>query len=108
MSEIKTVENTLICTCGRVMSEFECDDFDTLGADDGICCPDCGSEKFISVKKLQDENEMLLDIIKRYSTLRQQYVDMWAELLNYEAKQALNDTKPLIPLSTPLEEFPRP
>lgn len=51
--EPQTVETTYVCICGRVMTTL--DDFDTLGSDSGICCPDCGNEEFQSIAELKTE-----------------------------------------------------
>ena len=48
--ERKTIETTCVCDCGLVM--FDRDDYDTGGSDSGICCPDCGSESFLTVKQI--------------------------------------------------------
>lgn len=53
--ERETVETTFICPCGIVFSEN--DDYDTLGSESGVCCPDCGNENFQTVKQLQEEIE---------------------------------------------------
>ena len=52
--EILTVDNVYICTCNRVMRDsmdFP-DDYDTLGADKCVCCPDCGNEDFLTIAQL--------------------------------------------------------
>lgn len=54
--EIKTKANTKLCTCGRVFNDdVDYSEYDTLGSDSGICCPDCGNEKFKSVAELEAE-----------------------------------------------------
>jgi len=62
--ESKTIDNTEICSCGRVFNSFDPDDYDTLGSDSGVCCPDCGNEKFTAVSQLQAENARLKEKIK--------------------------------------------
>ena len=53
-TEVRTVKNTEICKCGRVMSILgELDDYDVMGADGDRCCPDCGNEEFILLTDLQ-------------------------------------------------------
>lgn len=51
--ERMTVETVNICTCGIVMHQLNPDDYDSGGSDSGTCCPDCGNEKFQTVKQLQ-------------------------------------------------------
>lgn len=46
----RTIENTYICPCGNIFVED--DDYDTAGSESGVCCPDCGNEKFQTVKDL--------------------------------------------------------
>ena len=48
-----TVETVNVCTCGLVF--FDEDDYDTLGSDSGLCCPDCGNEKFQTIADMQAE-----------------------------------------------------
>ena len=62
--ESMNVTNVSICTCGRVM--FSLDDYDTLGSDSGICCPDCGNEKFQTVGELQAENDRYKKAIQHW------------------------------------------
>ena len=50
--EKRTIENTEVCTCGNIFVQD--DDYDTLGSEGPVCCPDCGNEKFQTVKELLD------------------------------------------------------
>lgn len=56
-TERMTVETVEICTCGTVMTLTDLDTYDTLGADNCTCCPDCGNEKFQTIAELQAELE---------------------------------------------------
>ncbi len=53
--ETRTIENTYLCPCGNVFVED--DDYDTLGSESGVCCPNCGNEKFQTIKDRLDESE---------------------------------------------------
>lgn len=64
--ERKRVDTVYICLCGLVMDMADDDDFDTLGADSEICCPDCGNENFKTVAHLQAENKQLKEALKLY------------------------------------------
>ncbi len=56
MSEERmTIATVDVCPCGLVMHQGDEDDYDTGGAESGICCPDCGNEKFTTVQQLQAE-----------------------------------------------------
>ena len=56
MSEERmTIATVDVCPCGLVMHQGDEDDYDTGGAESGICCPDCGNEKFMTVQQLQAE-----------------------------------------------------
>ena len=46
----RTIENTEVCPCGNTFVED--DDYDSAGSESGVCCPDCGNEKFKTVKEL--------------------------------------------------------
>lgn len=79
--EQKTVETTEICTCNNVFHQAEPDDYDTLGSDSGVCCPDCGNEEFQTVADLQSqlneaefENARLQDIIAQARKVAQKKV----------------------------------
>jgi len=37
---------------------IDSDDYDTLGSDSGLCCPDCGNEKFRSIADILLETDM--------------------------------------------------
>ncbi len=56
------IDNIYICKCGRAM--FNHDDFDTLGSDTGLCCPDCGNEKFETVKQIIDRQAKQIEKLK--------------------------------------------
>lgn len=47
------IEEICFCPCGRTF--VDADDYDTLGSESGVCCPDCGSEEFRSIKDFQIE-----------------------------------------------------
>ena len=49
------IDTVFVCPCGRLM--FDDGDFATLGSESGRCCPDCGSEKFKTIKTLLDEKD---------------------------------------------------
>jgi len=88
--ERKTVENTVVCIpCGYVFIDE--DDYDTLGSESGICCPDCGSEKFISVKTIIDQRDQLLEACEAWEkafTHGQVFTkDLGTEMLLGEAKE---------------------
>jgi len=53
----RTIENTEVCSCGNIFVED--DDYDTLGSESGVCCPDCGNEKFQTVKDRLDSAESI-------------------------------------------------
>ena len=53
----RTVENTEVCPCGNIF--VEADDYDTLGSESAVCCPDCGNEKFQTVKARLDRAEAI-------------------------------------------------
>ena len=56
MSEERmTVATVDICSCGLVMHQYDEDDYDTLGTDCSVLCPDCGNEKFTTIEQLQAE-----------------------------------------------------
>lgn len=78
--EPQTVETTYICTCGRVMTVL--DDFDTLGSDSGICCPDCGNEEFQSITELQAELDKLKTENRRLNIKNKQLVGQFRRLNN--------------------------
>lgn len=65
-SERMTIGTVDVCKCGLVMHQGNPDDYDTLGADGPICCPDCGNEKFQTVeqvlKSAETSGNALLDI----------------------------------------------
>lgn len=85
MSELEermTVATVDICSCGIVMHQLDGDDYDTLGSDSGMCCPDCGNEQFATIEQLQAElaaeqeknrwipvSEMLPEKVHRTKTL---------------------------------------
>lgn len=53
--ETRTIENTYICSCGNIF--VEADDYDTIGSESGVCCPNCGNEKFQTIKARLDTSE---------------------------------------------------
>ena len=55
--ETRTIENTYICPCGNIFVED--DDYDTLGSESGVLCPNCGNEKFQTVKSCLDRAEAI-------------------------------------------------
>lgn len=55
--EHPTIENTEVCPCGNLF--VDADDYDTLGSESGVCCPDCGNEKFQTVKDRLDSAESI-------------------------------------------------
>lgn len=55
--ETRTIENTYICPCGNIFVED--DDYDTLGSESGVLCPNCGNEKFQTVKARLDRAEAI-------------------------------------------------
>ena len=56
MSEERMTAKTVdICTCGLVMHQLDDDDYDTLGATEPVCCPNCGNEKFQTIDDLQSQ-----------------------------------------------------
>lgn len=63
--ERMTTKTVDICTCGLVMHQLDVDDYDTLGTDEGVCCPDCGNEKFQTIAELRDENKRLKEQIEK-------------------------------------------
>ena len=70
IKEAKTIKNTLVCErCQRVFAED--DDFDTLGSKSGICCPDCGTEDFISVEDLILGKQPLKAELKRLQAIQE-------------------------------------
>jgi hypothetical protein len=48
--EHPTIENTEVCPCGFIF--VDADDYDTLGSESGVICPNCGNEKFQTIKDL--------------------------------------------------------
>jgi len=66
--DTRTIKNTYICPCGNVF--FDADDYDTLGSESGVCCPNCGNEKFQTVKDRLDTleaiNADLLAALEKY------------------------------------------
>ena len=57
--ERKTTALTEVCiTCSYVFTED--DDYDTLGAEKALCCPDCGREDFITVETIIKQRDALL------------------------------------------------
>jgi hypothetical protein len=56
------IDNVGVCFCGRVM--FSMDDVDTLGSDSGICCPDCGNEKFQTIKDIIDRQGKRINMLE--------------------------------------------
>lgn len=57
----RTINNTYICPCGNIFVEG--DDYDSAGSDfeSGVCCPDCGNEKFQTVKDRLDTETQRAD-----------------------------------------------
>ncbi|HDY90349.1 MAG TPA: hypothetical protein ENH82_19800 [bacterium] len=60
----RTIENTMLCVpCDNVFVED--DDYDTAGSVSGVCCPDCGGEKFVSLKDiLMQYNDLLVVCVR--------------------------------------------
>lgn len=60
----RTIESTAVCVpCGNIFVQEE--DYDSFGSEGGVCCPDCGTEKFVSVKLILDQRDALLEACKR-------------------------------------------
>ena len=68
---VKTTKNTMFCQCGRIFNNQ--DDFDTLGSDSGMCCPDCGIEEFQTVtnllSKLGEEQALNKELAEHYDSI---------------------------------------
>ena len=69
--ERMTVATVDICSCGLVMHQYDEDDYDTLGTDCSVLCPDCGNEKFTTIKQLQaelDEANEQIDKLRKHNS----------------------------------------
>ena len=63
--ERKTTVDTNICIpCGYIFTED--DDYDTLGAEKPVCCPDCGNEDFVNVAAVIQQRDGLLAALEKY------------------------------------------
>lgn len=61
--ERMTIDTVDVCKCELVMHQGNPDDYDTLGSDSGVCCPNCGNENFQTVKQLlNSEKEQVEDL----------------------------------------------
>lgn len=70
--ETRTTKSTDVCIpCGFVF--IEDNDYDTLGSDSGICCPDCGSEQFTTVAQIIKQRDVLLMACEKLSALARKY-----------------------------------
>lgn len=91
MSEERmTVATVDICSCGLVMHQLDADDYDTLGADSGICCSACGNEIFTTIEQLQSdlatakkENRQLRKLPRNILQIQK----LWASTMNPDYKK---------------------
>lgn len=70
----RTIENTEVCTCGNVFVDD--DDYDSAGSESGVCCPDCGNEKFQTVAI---NKELLAVCEESLALLENDYTGVWGE-----------------------------
>ncbi len=86
--ERKTINTVDICSCGLVMHQLNSDDYDTLGADSPICCPDCGNDRFLTVAELIKQRDALQDMLEKIANRKIKHkVD--SLLIQLEAKKAI-------------------
>lgn len=83
----RTIENTDICIpCGNIFVQEE--DYDTGSSESGVCCPDCGAEKFVSVKSVLDQRDALLNVCKAIK-IRIAYIGLPSEPKDWSKEIAL-------------------
>ena len=84
-----TIDDTDVClNCGYLF--FDEDDYDTLGADGPVCCPDCGNEKFVTVASIITQRDALLTACEKAEPL----ID--GERINYDYFPATNEFELLL------------
>ena len=87
VEERRTTAKTKVCIpCGYIF--IDDDDYDTLGAEKCVCCPDCGSEEFVTVAAIITQRDALLEACKRHRDIHYRLDGKTNWRLNYPDMEA--------------------